>query len=259
MTPRSVTAVHGWRWIRQGYALFRKSPAAWLALVLLLFVSAKLMLRIPLLGLAFALFMPIFIAGLMEGCREIERGGRLELSHLMAGFRRNAAQLVTIGGVSLVGNLAIMMIVHSLGGEAIAELNKSVAQGTAITPQARLAMQGAIATVGRALVIGMLVSIPLLMALWFAPLLVYFDGLGPVAAMKASFVACIKNAGAMLVYGGAIFAAMLLVMPFSLALGQYDFALLLLAPVVLPSLYVSYKDIFLAGEAPPARTDTIGG
>lgn len=257
MTPRSVTPIHGWRWIAQGYALFRKSPAAWIALVVLLFVTAKLVLRIPLLGLAFALFMPIFIAGLMEGCRDVERGERLELSHLLAGFRRNAAQLVTIGGVSLVGNLAVMMVVLSLGGDAMAELNKSVAQGTTMTPQARTEMQGAVSAVGRALLVGTLVSVPLLMALWFAPLLVYFDNLGALAAMKTSFVACLKNAGAMLVYAGAVFAAMFLAMPFSIALGQYDFALLIIAPIVLPSLYASYRDLFPDTEEPEATSGPV--
>jgi hypothetical protein len=59
----------------------------------------------------------------------------------------------------------------------------------------------------------------------------------------------------MLVYGLVILAAMFVAMPVSLAIGQYDFALLLLAPVVLPSLYVSYKDIFLSGEVPATRSD----
>jgi hypothetical protein len=40
MEPRSVSAAHGWEWIKAGYALFRKSPAAWLLLLLVLFVSA---------------------------------------------------------------------------------------------------------------------------------------------------------------------------------------------------------------------------
>ena len=97
------------------------------------------------------------------------------------------------------------------------------------------------------------------MAIWYAPLLVYFNDLGPLAAMKSSFIACLKNAGAMLVYGAIIFAGMFIAMPFSIALGQYDFALLLLAPIVLPSIYASYKDIFLAGTAPQPSTDSVAG
>ena len=95
------------------------------------------------------------------------------------------------------------------------------------------------------------------MALWYAPLLVYFHDLGPLAAMKSSFLACVRNALPMLVYGLAILAGMFLAMPFSMALGQYDLALWLLAPVVLPSLYVSYKDIYLAGTAPRAGIDSV--
>jgi uncharacterized membrane protein len=257
MEPRVVPAGHGWIWIAQGYALFRKSPAAWLALLLLLFASSKLLLGIPLLGLLFVLLMPIFIVGLMEGCRALERGGTLVPTHLLAGFHRNAAHLVTIGGVSLLGNLLLMMIVMTIGGESITALTKWMSQGTPPTPQAALEMQAAAREVMRALLIGTVVSLPLLMALWYAPLLVYFNDLGPLQAMKASFVACIRNVPAMFVYGLVIVAGMFLAMPFSMALRQYDLALWLLAPVVLPSIYASYKDIFPAAAAPQPGTDSV--
>ena len=258
MEPRAVSAGHGWAWIVQGYLLFRKSPAIWLSLLILLFFTTKVLLRVPLAGIVFVLLMPLFLAGLMEGCRALERGQPLELAHLFAGFRRNAAQLVTIGGVSLVGNLGVMMIVSSIGGEAITALSKTIAQGAQMTPQVA-ETQAALRTVTRALLVGTLVSLPLLMAMWYAPLLVYFNDQGPVSAMKASFLACLKNLSAMLVYGTIIFAGMFVAMPLSVALGQYDFALLLLAPIVLPSVYASYKDIFLAGTAPEPRTDSVAG
>lgn len=259
MELRAVSARHGWSWIVQGYGLFRKSPAVWLALIILLFVTTKVLLRIPLLGIVFALLMPLFIAGLMEGCRALERGEPLEFTHLLAGFRRNAAQLVTIGGISLVGNLALMMIVVALGGDAITALGKVMAQGGTMTPQLAQEMQSAVRTVARALLVGTVVSLPLLMALWYAPLLVYFNDQGPLTAMKWSFLACLKNVGAMFVYGMIIFAGMFIAMPLSIALGAYDFALLALAPVVLPSIYASYKEIFLAGTAPQPRTDSVTG
>ena len=49
---------------------------------------------------------------------------------------------------------------------------------------------------------------------------------------------------------GSLLAGMFIATPFSMALGQYDLALWLLAPVLLPSLYASYKDVYLAGAAP---------
>ena len=259
MEPRAVSAGHGWAWIVEGYALFRRSPAAWLALVLLLFVSMKVLLRVPLLGIVVVLLMPHLMVGLMEGCRALERGSRLELGHLIAGFRRNAAQLVTIGGVSLVGNFAVMMIVSAIGGEAISALAKTMTQGVPVTPELAQEMQAATRTVARALLVGTAVSLPLLMALWYAPLLVYFNDLAPLAALKSSFLACLKNMGAMLLYGLVIMAGMFVTMPLSIAIGQYDFALVLLAPIVVPSIYASYKDIFLAGTAPQAGTDSVAG
>ena len=246
-------------WIVQGYALFRKSPAVWLALLFLLFVSMKVLMRVPLLGIIVLLLMPHFIVGLMEGCRALERGSRLELGHLLAGFRRNAAQLVTIGGVWLVGNFAVMMLVIELGGEAMVALAKAVTQGAQTTPQLTREMHAATRTVAQALLVGTAVSVPLLMAIWYAPLLVYFNDLGPVAAMKSSFFACVKNTGAMLVYGLVIVVGMFIATPFTVAIGQPDFALVLLAPVIVPSVYVSYKDIFLAGTAPQTGADSVTG
>jgi len=217
-------------------------------LIVILFAATKLLAVLPLLGIVFVLLMPVFIVGLMEGCRALEKGEPLQLAHLASGFRKNAAQLVTIGGVSLVGNLAIMMIVLALGGEAMSTLTKTISQGASVTlPPAEA--QAAASMVVRALLVGTLVSLPLLMALWYAPLLVYFHDVGPLAAMKSSLLACIKNTLPLLVYGLVLLGAMFLAIPFAIALRQYDLALWLLAPVVLPSLYVSYKDIYLAGTA----------
>jgi uncharacterized membrane protein len=259
MEPRSVKAGHGWSWIVEGYRLFRKSPAVWLAVLLLLFASTRVLLAVPLLGLVVVVLMPLFIVGLMEGCRALELGERLEVGHLLAGFRRNAPRLATIGGVSLIGNLMLMMIVMEMGGEAITALMKTVAKGEAMTPQLAQEMQAATRTVARALLVGMAVTLPLFMALWYAPLLVYFNDLKPIAAMKSSLIACIKNAGAMLVYGAVIVAGLVIAIPFTTALGHYDFTLFLLAPVVVPSIYASYKDIFLAGSAPQTETDSVAG
>ena len=259
MEPRSVAAGHGWSWITRGFRLFMKSPAIWLALLIIMYASTKLLLYIPILGVVFVLLMPVFIVGLMDGCRALENGEDLELAHLVRGFRKNAAQLVTIGGVSLVGNLAVVMIVIALGGEAMSSMAKTLSQNAAVAPQVTEEMRAATASVGRALLVGTVVSLPLLMALWYAPLLVYFQDLGPLAAMKSSFVGCLRNALPMLVYGLAILAGMFIAMPFSMALGQYDLALWLLAPVVLPSLYVSYKDIFPADTVPQRSPDSLAG
>jgi len=81
--------------------------------------------------------------------------------------------------------------------------------------------------------------VPLLMAMWFAPALVYFNDMQPVAAMKARFNACLKNWLVMSIYG-----LMTLVLCFFAALPM-GLGFLVLIPVMVGALYASYKDIFL--------------
>ena len=127
------------------------------------------------------LLMPVFMAGLMDGCRALEQGQPLKVGHLAQGFRRNAANLVTIGGIYLVGNLIILMIIlahrrrgHDRDGDdAGEELRRS-------RRRSRGQMQEATATVAQAVLVGAALSLPLLMALCFAPLLAYFDDVKPL-------------------------------------------------------------------------------
>jgi len=196
------------------------------------------------------------MAGLMDGCMALAGGRRLEIGHLLRGFRRNAGNLVTIGGISLAGNLVILMVVVTIGGDAMTAMAKAIGSSQTVTPQLAEQMQAAMAQVAKAALAGAALSLPLLMALWFAPLLVYFDDVKPLPALKLSLVACLKNALPMLVYSLVLFALLLLVVPIGMRLREYDLGLWLMAPVIVPSIYVSYRDIFstapAGAPAPPA-------
>ena len=258
---RSVAPARGWAWIVGGFALFLRSPVQWIVLLLILFAAKKVLSAVP-IGLLAALFsvvamllMPVFVAGLMDGCRALEQGYPLKVGHLAQGFRRNAANLVTLGGIYLVGNLIIVMIIFSMGGEAIAAMATALSKSTTITPQIRGQMQEATATVARAVLVGAALSLPLLMALFFAPLLAYFDGMKPLQALKLSLLACLKNMLPMLVYALVLLAALMVLVPIGIRFRELDLGLWLMAPVVVPSIYVSYRDIFVSGEqdAPPVK------
>ena len=80
--------------------------------------------------------------------------------------------------------------------------------------------------------------VPISMALWFAPALVMFGGLTPVAALKASFAGCMKNLVPFCVYGIVLFV-LLIVAAIPLLLGY-----LVLIPVLAGSIHVAYADIF---------------
>ena len=98
----------------------------------------------------------------------------------------------------------------------------------------------AFGSVALAMLLSLVLSLPLFMAMWFAPALVFFNRMPPFAALRASFGACVKNALPFVVYG-----LIVLVLAFFAALPLF-LGFLVLLPVVSGSIYVSYRDIFVA-------------
>jgi hypothetical protein len=244
MNIRTVDASHGWRWIAAGVVIFRKNPSRWLLLIALLFIGSRVLLAIPVVGMIAVLIAPNFLAGLAHGAEALEQGKPLRLGYLASGFLRNAARLVTIGGVSLVGQFLTLMAMVLIGGEAIGSVAKTMtAAGT--TPETIQAMRAAAPGLMLALLVGFVLSVPLMMAVWFAPLLVFFNDLKPVPALLLSLSACLRNILPFLVYGMAVLVPVVILMPVSLAARQPDLALWLLAPVLVPSIYAGYKDMFV--------------
>jgi len=177
----------------------------------------------------------------MIACRAVESGEELELAHLFAGFKTHATPLVTIGGVYLVGTIVIFGIVFVTAGGSMlpALLSKSHSDLETVA--------AALRSMALALTVGLAFYVPLIMLIWFAPLLVVFNGLSPVEGMKLSFKACAGNLLSFLVYGVAILVLWFIAsIPFLLGL-------LVLVPVLVCSIYASYKDIFSAGSTPVAR------
>lgn len=254
---RTVAAGRGWAWIVDGVRLFLRKPITWLAMLIILFAGMKLVSLVPILGLVAMLLMPVFLAGLMDGCKALDEGRPLEISHLISGFRKNPGPLVTLGGIYLVGNVVILMIVAALGGEAIVTMARALARGAQITPQIAEQLQAATLTITRAALVGAVVSLPLLMALWFAPLLTYFHGMKPLPALQSSLIACLKNSLPMCVYGLALLAALMVLVPVGVGLGHYDLGLWLMTPALVPSIYASYKEIYAKGAAATAAGDPL--
>jgi hypothetical protein len=244
MNIRVVDASHGWRWIAQGILIFRKNPPQWLLLIAILFIGSRVLFAIPLIGVIAVLIAPNFLAGLSHGAQALGQGKPLRLGYLASGFLKNAARLVTIGGVSLVGQFLTLMAITLVGGETISSLSKTIAAGAA-APEAIAAMQAAAPRMMMALLVGFGVSLPLMMAVWFAPLLVFFDDVKPLPALALSLWACLKNILPLLIYGMAVVVPVVILMPLSLATRQPDLGLWLLAPILVPSIYVSYKDLFV--------------
>lgn len=249
MNIRIVAASHGWRWIVAGMAIFRKNPPAWLLLIAVLFIGSRILFAIPLVGIIAVLVAPNFFAGLAHGAQALEQGKPLRLAYLASGFLKNAAPLITIGGVSLIGQFLMLMAMVMVGGESITGISRTMATGSA-TPETIEAMRAAAPRMMAAMIFGFSVALPLMMAVWFAPLLVFFNDVKPLPALMLSLWACLKNILPLLIYSLAVLVPMVILTPLSLALRMPDLGLWLLAPILVPSIYISYKDLFIVEPAP---------
>ncbi len=220
-----------------------------------LFLAFKLIMLLPFIGFAAILLAPIILVGLMEGCRALDSGQTLKPGYLLSGFVRNTGALATLGALYLAGNLLIILVIGLLGGEAVMQVLK-FSMEKKISPENADLIRDAVSTATLAVLAGSLLSIPLMMACWFSPLLIYLHDMKPVQAMRVSFRACVQNMMPFLVYGCVFFLALFLVTPISMATRIFDLGMWLLAPLAIPSIYTSYKDIFPAQSAtlPPAAT-----
>lgn len=222
-------------WLRQGWACFAANPGLWLAISVLLLVIFFGLQIVPVIGtLAANLMMPTLTAGMLHAVRRQVDEGRFEIGDLFAGFRHNTGPLIVVGALYMGGWLIIALLVMVLIGG-------SVAGGIVFGAAGQPAMGAGIGFGGMfvAGVLTLLLGAPLLMAVAFAPALVYFNDMAPMAALKASFDACLRNWLVMTIFGLA-----LLVLCFFAALPM-GLGFLVLLPVLYGALYASYKDIFL--------------
>ncbi len=234
MQARQVNIANGWLWIRQGFWLFKKSPVLWVVLTAIGLIAIFGLAMIPIVGdLLATLLFPVLMAGYMLGCRALEHNEELELAHLFAGFQQNTQQLVTLGGLNLICQFLILGIMMVTGGSALVAILMS---GNQVDDPAVL-MQ-AVTGAGVALLLGVTLFFVLLMAMQFAPMLVVFDKVTPVSAMKISLRAFLRNALPMTVYG-------LMLLPFAIVASlPLMLGWLILMPVLITSTYAAYRDLF---------------
>jgi len=234
MNIKKLPAARGWAWIKQGYALFMKAPLLWLTLLLICIVAAVLVSLIPIVGEPLvSIATPVVLIGLMAGARAVECGEELELAYLFSGLQKRTVPLLALGCIAVIGQYFIFAVMQATGGEALVSLMMS---HEPLTDPA--VMTQAVAGAGFALLIGAALFSTLMMAMQYAPMLVYVNHLSPLTALQISLRAFLQNIPAMLVYG-LTFMAFAILATLPMMLGW-----LVLLPVVFTSLYVSYSEIF---------------
>ena len=218
-------------WLRQGWAMFLVNPGVWIGSTVLLLVMLMAISIVPLFGqIAAHLLVPLFGAGMFKLCRRLSDGEEPEIADLFAGFRHSAGQLVMVGVFFAMGIFGIAFIAFLLVSGGVL--------GGVVTGK----VAGFGVALGGVMLAGLMVmvlSVPIIMATWFAPALVFFHDMRPLDAMKASFAAGAKNFLPMAIFGVFLVVALFFAM---LPVGM---GLLLLLPVVSGAVFASYRDIFV--------------
>jgi uncharacterized membrane protein len=140
---------------------------------------------------------------------------------------------MAVGAVQLLGTLLIGQVMLGMGFDpqalmTAAQSEKDPAQMQAVLNQAMPAVLA-----------GLALFTPLIMATWFAPALILFGGARPATALGVSLKAVARNWPAMLVNGLTLGLLLFLAALVPMLLG-----LLVAMPVLFGSLYASYQAIF---------------
>jgi len=239
VNPRAVDVGRGAAWWSEGWRLFTPAVGPWILIVVIGFALNLILAFIPILGgIASQLLFPILAGGLMLGCRAIDRGEPLTISHLFAGFGPRAGSLLIVAVIYIAASIAILLFVVALlfvffGAAMLSQLwttPDSISDGAVLG--------GVVLAVLVGVLLFLLFYLPLIMAVWFAPALIVLQGAEPWAAMKLSFIGCLRNILPFLIYG-VVGIALAIVATIPLLLGW-----LVLGPVTVASVYASYCDIF---------------
>lgn len=249
--PRKVGASQGLQWVVEGFRLYRRNPLLLSAAFGVLFGVVMALGLVPLVGSSLSeLASPLMVAGFMAAYRALDNGQELELPHFLAGVKGPAIPLMTVGAVQLLGTLVIGQVMVGMGFDpqalmAAAQSQKDPAEVQAILDRSM-----------PALLTGLVLFTPLIMATWFAPALILFGGARPATALGVSLRAVARNWLAMLVNGLALGLVL-----FVSALVPFLLGLLVAMPVLFGSLYASYQAIFAVwadeSESPPQAGDNL--
>ena len=247
MQARQLPTRQGWAWLQEGFQLWKRNPAlltfaSFGYLLILLIVTS-----VPVIGQAIAsLLMPVLSLGVLNTCRAVDEGRKTGPDILFSGFKSNVPALITVGGIYLVGSVLVILLTSAIDGGTL----MSVLRGTAeFDPES-----GKAPNIGFSVLVVLVLSAPVIMAYWFAPILAGWWQLSAPKAMFFSFYACLRNwrpflffGIALLLIGGMLPSMFIGVLAAAIPLLGNLLLLalpLVLIPVVFASFYINARDVF---------------
>ena len=241
----------GITWLREGMRLFGRQPIGLPAMVVLYLMMLIAPALLPIVGIAVSgVLAPFASVGLLGACRDVADGRMPTPLAFAQPFRPTPARLplLRLGIINailllIVATLAMLLVPESPDGAAPQSLQEVPLQS---------------------LLVQLLLYLPVMALMWFAPVLTGWHGIAPAKSMFGSVVACWRNMGPMLVFGIAagaltlgvsVAAVMLLTSLITsrevLSIVMAPLALVLMS-IVQASRYPMYRSVFVDAprEAP---------
>lgn len=246
MLINTVPAGVGLRWLIEGARLLKRQPLGLPAMVVVYLMMLLIPAMIPLVGLAISgVLAPFATVGLMQCFRDASYGRAPSPAAFGQPFQdeRQRINLFRLGMFN-AGLLVLVALLSTLAAPA-PEVKAGAPQTIEDLPVAQLMWQ-------------LVFYSPVLLLMWFAPLLAGWHGMTPGKAMFGSWVACWRNIGALMIYGVAalaltVAASFIAVSVVVAIVPSRELASLVLAPLLLVLMTIiqgSFYPMYLSVFAP---------
>lgn len=235
--PVRVPIGYAWEWCKQGGRLFMAQPGMWIVINLLFIVVSIFAQLIPFLGpIAFALFSPALMAGVLYCAREVDENRSIEAAHLFQVFQQKEKlnPMLTLGGMYLLGQFVIVILMFVVMFAIAGPVFWQSLQGKQVDPSDAQMIGMTLV----ALLIFLVLFSVLIMAFVYAIPLVMFTATDPFVAMKSSMLACWRNMWP-LFFAGVLYTIFVVIAMIPFMLG-----LLVIIPISFAAWYASFRDIY---------------
>jgi hypothetical protein len=236
---RSVPAGNGLNWIGTGWGIFTQSPLASIVIAVIILVILFVLGLIPFLGgLISSILIMILAGGLMLGCQAQYAGRPFEIGDLFAGFKDKAGPLIILGLLYVASTLALFAVAGIMFAIFIGSTGLFGALISGNEEALSSIMGGSIMAVLVIALVMLMLLVPIVMAFLFSPALVSLQNVSPVAAVRMSFFACVKNIVPVLLF---LIIGFVILIPATISI----LGLLVAIPLMYGSIHAAYRDIFL--------------
>lgn len=188
------TALSGWLWIKEGWALFRKQPAELASLFMAYLILMVVVSIVPIIGqLAPIILIPVFSLMFLQACALIDDDRKVTLGLLPAAFRAPyLGKLLRLGALYVLAMIAAVAVSSVVDGGLFWQ-----AVTGQIVPDEKMVQES---NMSSAMLFSALVYTPAAMAFWYAAPLIAWQEMGIRKALFYSFFAVLRSMKAFFIY-----------------------------------------------------------